>query len=214
MLGDFRLSHNVRTRRKKGRPTEIKTTLLLSEGRKSVVHIPKEEHPAPFPLIFFPQARWISGEADLPQEVSVRYIFTRQSPYNETIDLASRYIDFYSYAVAMMKIAHCIAVMWLGVDGFNHTLPAIILDRKGVDISPFFGCQPENEESEPNPSHTHSIKLRTYNGRNLVVIGVRLFAHIGGSAVKLPTCQVVAGTFDGSMIHRYRAGMPFQAIDA
>ncbi len=214
VLGDFRLSHNMRSRRKRDRPSSIKTTLLTPEGAKNVVHIPKEEHPAPFPLIFFPQARWISGETELPKEVSVGYVLTRESPYNENIDLASRNIDFYSYAVAMMKIAHCLAVMWLGVDGFNHVLPPIILDRKGVDISPYFGCTPENKQAEPHPSHIHSIELRTYHGRFLVVIGVRLFAHIGSSTSKLPTYQIVAGTFEGSMIHRYRNRMPFQSADA
>jgi hypothetical protein len=187
--------------------------VLTPEGRIAV-DIPKEDHPAPFPRIRFPQARWISGEAELPTQITVEYVLTRRSPYADKIDLESRHIDAYAYALAMMKIAHCIAVMWLGVDGFNHTLPRIILDRVGTDISPFFGCGPDGDPVATTPSHKHSIELRTYNGRHLVVITILLFANIGPNSVKLPTYQVVAGTFEGSMIHRYRNNSPFLAIDA
>ena len=190
----------MQTRRPKERP-ETLPLVLVRDGVRETIHIPRERYPVYLPAPLFPAPGIVSGR---PLR---RGVFTNldtlhlagpsfeeasgEYPGAEFVGLHTNFSpEDFSRTVA--KIAFCAAVSALGVTPFTHSPIKSIILGKDDHIGHWVGCW-EREEVVP-PSGLHGMMCVLCSGVDIHVV-LRLFAQFGA-----PEYHVVLGPADPTFV--------------
>jgi hypothetical protein len=194
MFGEFRHVVGARTRRKKTRPNVLPIRKFSDQGEEPV-NVPTAPHPG-FALTFrFPPAQLLSGEESDQVDLTCCWFQARPVPHQlfqgATHVVGSLTSDPVKYTRMLAKIAHGVAVWWLGVDGFTHALKPVIDGKK----NPWTMVGGELEPSPPlgHTCHRVRVQLETHGDVDFVMTMIRLFANFGCNDGGAPVYHVIAG---------------------
>lgn len=197
----FRLRENLPTRRPKERPTHAAMTSPPEDGGE-IFMVPKAGVIATLPLFqlnppgFFenPPRReigWVGSELGIKTDSPRDWSHSRRLRARRLS--VHQHFDVDSHARLLAKVAHCIAVGHLGMNGFEPWLPPLIL---GTDpfLSHLVGGISHSEEA-CHVLHEVKYDVVPHGAEFLVQVTLRLFAQFGG-----PHHLVIAGRTTQAML--------------
>jgi HNH endonuclease len=197
IFGKFRIRHNIKTRRKKERPTHLTALATDSTGNPKEVILRAADYPTELFLYKFKIAKALIGmppSANIPLEWEPIGI----GSHDEMVAFEKRHGGAFTARVVMQpiefgrllaKIAHSYAVAELGLNSFFPLTLDVILGRTD-DISYVVGGSYEIAPRVPDAGHLTSIEYRVdpYMKKSLIIVNIRLFASI-----HTPSYHVVVG---------------------
>lgn len=203
VFGNFRMKHNVQSRRVKRRPSHIEIGTLSPNGTRGKALVPVAEHPTMLFVYKFDQPTMLRS---LPPEVEdFRWVpisifgkaeldaFIEKYHWDRTTSIKTVPVEF---ARTLAKIAYSYTVAEIGLDSFR-PLPQtldVILGRTTNVSYPVGG---DWEIPAPDPAGKHKLDMIcTVEGTPKVtgariVVEIRLFP-----AFETPQYRVVVGHFD------------------
>lgn len=197
IFGNFRLKHNLPTRRKKERPNHIKAG--NAANTQINMDVPVSEHPAPLFMLKCSRAGILEG---LPKSVDTsggwkfvgivdnEKMSEFQDKYGKEVTFEFRHVpDQFSRTLA--KIGYSYAVANLGVEGFTALAPDFILG-KDKNRSYLVGGDPEIPPPIPDAGHILQLALAGDENQVFVIVEIRLFA-----SCPTPQYHVVVGEIAG-----------------
>ena len=97
------------------------------------------------------------------------------------------------FARMLAKVAHSYTVATLGLDGFTPFLPDAILRPDYPHLAYLVGGDPNTPSPDFGCLHRLSLETRFVDGKQMIVVRIRLFASSGDQEHGLPIYYVVAG---------------------
>jgi hypothetical protein len=202
IFGNFRMRHNMRTRRRKDRPTHIEIGTKTKEGAAGTALVPVEEYPAPiFPYVFktagILTGKSASGPPDpLFANFSVGIAskdeldrFVRERQWDGVIRVTGVPIDL---ARMLAKAAYSYAVANLSLRAFTpHPLLADIILNRTVYVDFLVGGVSEAPSPQPNAGHLLTLGYHGVVPKVFVIVAIRLFGSL-----QMPVYHVVVGDID------------------
>jgi hypothetical protein len=206
VFNHLRIHMNIQTRRPENRPTSLSARIKL-EGRDEPEDLifPVENHPHYLAMLSFGPPGILIGlpPSDDLEARAVGFHFRPQS-YGEVLKQeASKKLAIHvnvslntaSYMRAIARIAHCQTVAEYGLDAFKPFLQAAVLGKDR--FAPYFvggelGDPPPPTKDE-GVLHRVDREIRNVDGRNLIVITLRLFAGTGTPEHGTPRYVIVSG---------------------
>ncbi|WP_337267877.1 HNH endonuclease [Oryzifoliimicrobium ureilyticus] len=183
-LAVFRTAANVFTRHKKNRRTEFPQLLRTDNGLKEVMLDAKTEHPAPLSLPHFnlPGLLHEKGSAENWGDVGIGFwikheISTPKLPTGRVPMYHEEKLDFDLLGRVIAKIAHCEAVNFLGIDGFDPYLPDIVLGHRNDVFNLIGAIEGRYAPLEADMAWVFAA-IRKQN-KVLLVYCLRMFANMG-----------------------------------
>jgi len=223
-LGDMRLRMAFPSRRKSKRPSTL-CALADYGGRLEPLAIPIKDHAAPMILIWLDLPGYLAGlPKGTPRNARVQ-IFSFGGLKGK--DVGARQIhygvklDYVAYARMLAKIAHCIAVFVLGMDGFIPWLEPTIISQEDDIFHLVGGSLEELPASAPSNKVAHDWKVDIHSGDqqpSVVVIDLRLFANMqsikgdGSNGPGAPCYRVVVGAVNEATLHRLAVGRAYPVL--
>jgi HNH endonuclease len=197
IYGDFRMRHNLPSRRKKDRPKFRTIGTLGPDGQVSKKDVPVEEFPAPYWVYTFGQCGILLGsqpDTDVSlwtmktiHDTQAMDAFIEKYNWDRTLNFK---VMPYHFMRMIAKIAHSFAVALIGYNCFKPIILGPILNEK-ANVSYFVGM---NEKQEPfGLTHGHEVKIvfqGRISGTTLIIVHVRLFPF-----AETPTYHAVVGEF-------------------
>lgn len=163
-------------------------------GKEVRLRFPLMEHPSILFIVGFNSPRAIGGTGG----PSTFFIHTFNVPEyaikQGAESIASHGFDTVRFSQMLAKIAHSYAVARIGLGKFKPYLPSFILRKfeqaeQYSECYEFVGGNPVTlAPAEPTELHQLGHEIMNYNGRRLLLIGIRLFASLAA-----PLFWVVAG---------------------
>lgn len=200
IFGKFRIRHNIKTRRKKERPTHLTALATIGRGtsEQSIkeVTLSASEYPTELFLYKFKTANVLLG---IPPSVNtLEWEPIGIGSHDEMTAFEKKHGGEFTVRTKMVpiafgrmlaKIGHSFAVAYLGLDSFQPMTLDVILGRTD-NISHVVGGSWEIEPPVPDAGHLVSLEYRIepYIKRSLILVNIRLFASIS-----TPSYHVVVG---------------------
>lgn len=192
MLGAFRATRGLPTRRPKERPTHFR--MVFDYGRHQITRaVPTALFPSCIAMPMLNPPRMISGAK--PTNIVGNYIMVRiPSNLNPAIDVTgTRHVGFKvniktpSFMRMIAKIAHSFAVAEYGLGSFEPLLPDFILGKE-LDGSYYVGGF--GRQDPPRTRHDHLLRLEDlhHGGRRYLAATIRLFGNLG-----MPVYRAIVG---------------------
>ena len=192
------------TRRKKDRPDHL--TVVGKDGQ--LIPIPATAYPALLPLLWFPLPSVLTGQVSESVEIKVSiFQMAGAGPSDvgvEQFEIRGS-IDPIRYGRFIAKIAHGMAVLRLGLNGFDPVLNDIIVNpqkAKMDDLFRFVGSQQETTPPASLPqgvSHSSTpLRNNDHAGQSWICEEIQLFSNWGqpmaeGHTIGTPRYLVVIG---------------------
>ena len=186
MLGDFRSTTGLRTRRKKTRP---KTITVRHRDVRRGVEISEDIRTDNYPRIalgycFPPPGILYNGHPNAPIEgelmsgVLLSELDRIRKPGTELI-LKLGTFNALTFMRMLAKIGHAWAIATLGRDAFTPLLPDLILGKNNT-ARWLVGADPKAKNLPPNPAAAHDFGLEFMRvpGGTYLLAGIRLFAPV------------------------------------
>lgn len=202
IFGDFRMRHNLRTRRRRQRPTHIQIGTKTPDGKTGVALVPIEEyHATLFPYVF-KKAGIFRGQSqfDAPDPT---FAYIMKSIADKSV--LDRLIQKYNWdgivrsrgepiALARMlaKAAYSYAAAILRPGSFRvHPLLMDIILNRTDHVDFLVGGEADEFPPQANAGHVLQISYDGIVPNVLVIVGVRLFGSL-----PMPIYHVVVGDID------------------
>lgn len=179
LWGNARMRANFPTRRRNDRPKSI--ALYVNGSRQ--IDVPIASYPAIAPMIWLPEPGiLVERRADETLDMKVR-AFLAQGATTSDLGVQSFEsevaLDYIKYVRFLAKIAHGFAVLYLGVDGFEHTLPQLILMNTDARFFDYVGGDIALHPPGDPPSdarHTmYPSSVSAPDGTKWICLNLRLF---------------------------------------
>ena len=190
MFGVLRIKGGYPTRRPAQRPTKLPIVFRL-DGQEAAIDVPIDQYPDILVMPHFPQPGMLRGAAlSTSWEGGVIIAQTQKPTRMVGADEAvvSSYLNPWTFTRFLAKIAHGLAVLRYGVDGFRPLLIDHILagDRHAPHL-----IGGHTQSYLPDEGTEHDLAMYTLTsdqGDRMIVAQIRLFAYR-----KTPTYTVVTG---------------------
>ena len=198
LFGNFRMRHNLPTRRPKERPSHIEVSRLDDNSADGRFSVPTNEFPAPAFMYKCTKAGILEGfmpDVDLSSSWKIVGIVSDDDlksfakKHGENTIYSFRYVP-QQFAQTIAKIGHAYAISHFGVGTFRPLAVDLILG-KSKNLSYVVGGSFEIMPAVPDAGHLLELEVRTNFRKALVVAGVRLFA-----SASTPHYHVVVGQVD------------------
>lgn len=191
MFKIHRVKGQYPTRRPKERPKTLPIT-FMSAGHEQTIFVPIDKFPKVLVMPQFQLPGMLCGRKPSTSWGDITIFGSMQKPSNFSGADAFRVsvnLNPQTFTRMLAKIAHCLAVVRYGVDGFLPFLTKHILD--GDPYAPHLIGGGKTIRL-PDPAVEHDLSLRTLlsdQKTKTIVAEIRLFAY-----EKTPTYTVVTGT--------------------
>lgn len=199
IFGNFRIRYNVRSRRKKERPSHIEIGTISKDGTPGKTIVPANEHPITLILYKFEESDYLKGnrEEDSKFNWVPIPIFSKKEldelveKYNWDRLLEVKMVPV-EFARMLGKIAYSFVVAEATLDGFTpfQQLIDVILNRND-NVSYLIGGDWDIPPSDPAGYHQIAMKYLIRDGYVDVIVEMRLFP-----AFETPLYRVVVGRID------------------
>lgn len=199
IFGNFRIRYNVRTRRKKDRPSHIEIGTISDDGTPGKTLVPATEHPVTLFLYKFEESDYLKGnkEEDAKFNWVPISIFSKKEldelieKYNWDRQLQVKTVPV-EFARMLAKIAYSFAVAEVTLKGFTPfpQLIDVILNRNN-NISWLIGGDWDIPAPDPAGFHHMGMTYVVRDGYVDVIVEIRLFP-----AFETPLYRVVVGRVD------------------
>ena len=200
----MRIHFGFSTRRRGQRPKTLPLKVKFNPGEDwQYFEVDRDEFPFLILMPYFTIPDMLSGYTTSgPRDASAKNFWIRGSNFEGGIKkqmekLALKYnfheifpvgdFDIKAFCLMLAKIAHSFAVAELGLQGFEATLPKLIIESDMSDRATFIGGLKYNEPRTGN-LHELSFGTHTCNKPDLVGVRIRLLSHFD-----TPTYYAVAG---------------------
>lgn len=193
ILGNFRIRYGFPTRHKKERPRTLRIESPGNGGKVTLEDVPVQAYPR-YIVLFRQKLPGILVNRPASNEFDPDpFIFVDPADEEKLFSRSARWGTYRNadFCLMLAKIAHAYAVADLGfveLDKYNLPLPRLILDNAEA-TNHYVGGQPKRD---PPPDlgilHQLQVERGDLNGRQFVVVHIRLFAHFGA-----PLYHVVVG---------------------
>jgi len=202
LLGNFRVSLNFRTRRKRQRPGTLPLTVQFPDGREETLQVSADEYPWALHLPVFPPARALRGltpdaTGDTTEGGGIVHFYDETKVLGfmrdhglESMNAGS--LDPQRFARFIAKIAHSAAVSEFGVDSFAPLATGMILGESDV-MNYLVGCG--WPEDPPASEALHTVRFKTHEETGMIIVFVRLFVRLG-----TPEYHVLVGVKPGGHV--------------
>ncbi len=197
IFGNFRLKHNIKTRRKKERPDHIKAG--MANDPTAEINVPIQDHPAP--LVMYKCLR--AGVLDnVPKSIDTscnwqfsviqddREMEKFQDKYGKDVTFSFRHVPD-QFARTLAKIGYSYAIANIGMEVFKPLAPDLILGRE-KNLSYLVGGNFELSPPIPDAGHILRLGIEGTVQRAFITVDIRLFA-----SCPTPDYQVVVGEVSG-----------------
>ena len=199
IYGNFRIRYNVRSRRKKERPSHIEIGTIANDGTLSKLLVPATEHPVTLFLYKFEESDYLKGNRE--EDSKFNWVPISIFSKNELDELIKKYnwdqkIEIKmvpeEFARMLAKIAYSFAVAEVTLEGFTpfQQLIDVILNRSN-NISYLIGGDWDIPDPDPAGFHHMGMTYAVRDGYVDVIIEIRLFP-----AFETPLYRVVVGKID------------------
>jgi hypothetical protein len=194
MLGNYRSTLRLPTRRPKERPATVKVTHWDAHGRQVTTDVPTDKYPGialgyrlPPPGILIDGDPQAPIEGELIVKTHLPELDRHRAPGKRTV-LKLGTFNTLKYMRMLAKIGHAHAVAKLGPNSFIPLLQDLILGR--TDTARWLVGTDPNADDLPPDSSLHELWLEQVevSTGTYMVAGVRLFAFAG-----MPKYHVVVG---------------------
>ncbi len=199
IFGNFRIRYNVRSRRKKERPSHIEIGTITKDGKHGKALVPAKEHPVTLFLYKFEESDYLKGnrEEDSKFNWVPISIFSNKEldeliqKYNWDRKLEVKMVPV-EFARMLAKIAYSFAVAEVTLEGFTsfQQLIEVILNRSN-NISYLIGGDWDIPAPDPAGFHHLGMTYTFRDGYVDVIVQIRLFP-----AFETPLYRVVVGRID------------------
>jgi hypothetical protein len=211
-LGAFRIKSGFPTRRPKERPDFIDLDYFKTHDQQPIAHLrtertPTDKAPLSCTLWHFELPGIVQGIEPKPGMISgqVWAVSVKEEAHSYPDGTAIRIgrIEPGLYARVLAKIAHGYAVAEVGIDGFHHALPSLILG-KSDDFCHLVGSKPDiPPENTAGPIFDLAwsiifIGKGPFSKKPYLAIEVRLFPFF-----KSPEYQIIAGELTDNGLSRF-----------
>lgn len=199
IFGHFRILHNVQTRNKKQRPTEVQIGTLHQNGKRGIAKISIQEHPTILILYKFSEATFLQGLLpNIEKNTWIPLVISGKAELEKFISKYhwDRQIKFFAvpieFARMLAKIAYSYAIAEIGIDSFQPFPMTIdtILGRTN-NVCHIVGGDLEIPPPDPAGKHILTIGCLIKHPNPLLIVSIRLFP-----AFETPQYHVVVGYFD------------------
>ena len=199
IFGNFRIRYNVRSRRKKNRPSHIEIGTISSDGKKGKTLVPATELPVTLFLYKFEESDYLKGNKEKDSKFNwvPTSIFSKKEldkliekhNWNQKLEVKMVPVEF---ARMLGKIAYSFTVAEVTLEGFTpfQQLIDVILNQDN-NISYLIGGDWEIPTPDPAGFHHIALKYMVRDGYVDVIVEIRLFP-----AFETPLYRVVVGTID------------------
>lgn len=199
IFGNFRMRYNVRTRRKKKRPSHLQIGITKRDGTSGKKFIPVSETPVTLILYKFEQCDYLKGKSE--EEAHFNWVpitifskdelhsLIRKFNWDRKMHFKTVPVEF---ARMMAKIAYSYCVAEIGFEGFTpfNQLIDVILNKSN-NISYLIGGDWDIPAPDPAGFHQISLIYMIRKGYADLVVEIRLFP-----AFETPLYRVVVGKID------------------
>jgi hypothetical protein len=200
MFSAARTHLNLPSRRPKKRPKTIPIKVHFGDGRSINIELGRDESPFVFTMWGFRPAEFLGG--DRSDGLESLWFYGTGNPsdlhrWGNTHITAPGVTDSNITVQLLAKIAHSYAAAELGIDNYSPLLVPLIFERNiprmqmlGNQLVGGLCTEDKQLKNPPNSTFLHELWLegRSYGGRDLIVVGIRLFGCLGS-----PLYEVVAG---------------------
>ncbi len=183
----------IRGRKRKRKEQEYELITLVGE-REVRIRLSLEEHPSILLITGFNRPRIVGGAGGICGAFIRTFNVPDEALSRRAESIASHAFDTVLFCQMLAKIAHGYAVGAIGAEKFDPYLPAFILRKfEGAEQYPacydLVGGNPiDIAPSEPDELHQLGHEIFAHDGKQLLLVGIRLFANLGA-----PLFWVVAG---------------------
>ncbi len=202
LFGNFRMRHNLWTRRPKDRPKHIKINTKLSDGTQGTADIPVAEYPAPVFPYTFEKAAILRGKlvtdfpnpnfATLSVAISEKEQMDRLVQEHLWDGIVRIRIVSIDLARMLAKAAFSYAIAILRPDSFRvHPLLLDIILNRTENAQFLVGGEAERPPPQPNAGHLLQVGFNGIVPNVYVIVSIRLFASL-----EMPVYHVVVGNID------------------
>lgn len=199
VFGNFRLKHNIKSRRKKERPDHIQVQVSASIDPSNFINVPVEDHPAPLFMLKclragilegVPRNLDTSGSWQLVGIVGDDDMAKFQDKYGKKATFTFRHVPE-QFSRTLAKIGYSYAVAILGLRSFEPLAPEFILgDFK--NLSYLIGGSLDIAPPIPNAGHILEVHIVGNAHKAFVIVEIRLFASL-----HTPSYHAVVGELSG-----------------
>lgn len=198
MFGPLRIRLDLQTRRKKQRPKSLKIITFKDfkdKNKSETKTVPSEQFPRACIGLNLPPPGIILGQPPTEQ-INLTMMMSSEDRETKTYLQGNQsavvlgMMDFNAFFRLLAKIAHAFAVARLGLDGFKHRIPPLLVGKPG-DSPNTFPHLVGGDLSELTPeSCLHVLDEKQILIQNVPfrLVTIRLFAFMG-----MPRYQVVVG---------------------
>ncbi|UFS77246.1 hypothetical protein LPB73_07670 [Tardiphaga sp. 37S4] len=217
VFGPMRKHFRIQSRRKSSPLGTVDVRFIRATGEETR-SVQRNLLPTMLSLPLFPAAGLLEDRAPAPIHVVDNWIWFAEDPAQRMSKLLQpgefgwqlpAAVNGSTFARMLAKIAHSIAVGWLGISAYEHLLPPLILGNDPNIGYPVGGAEGPTEPDPPIPygpkTHHHTLKVIPMSSpgkRDILAVNIRLFKHIGTPSywviVGFPTMETVARLKDTS----------------
>ena len=220
IFGPIRTRFEFPTRHKKDRPAHMPLTVLRG-GVREQVEIARQEHPAFTPVAWLQPCKILDGYEGLQRPIRIKILanegVTAEQLGSDTIEIEATF-NLLAFQRFLAKIAHCFAVLNLGLDGFDPWLVPLILRSEGdgeVWIGGDFNELPP--DSRPDRSNAHSMQLSLYKTKThgqVCGVTIRLFCNwfVEPAPFGMPKYHAIVGAVNELTEDRFSAGLFYPIV--
>jgi len=198
MWGPFRLANGFRSRSKKERPLGLEIEAQFPDDIRKLC-LRNEDYPAFAPILRMAEPMSVTGSESMTFNVSVASIsgIKAEEIGAQSFIQPSHPLGVNTFAQLLAKIAHGLAVLKFGIDGFEHLLPEIIDDNRKNPFA-LVGGSLDDHPVEPSATHghTHSFSFeygKDFHGEMKLMTNLRLFSNWDFGDKGSPIYRIVTG---------------------
>ncbi|WP_157220474.1 HNH endonuclease [Flavisphingomonas formosensis] len=220
IFGPMRTRHEFPTRHKKDRPEHMPLTVLRG-GQLEEVAIARHEHPAFTPVAWLQPCKILDGYEGDQRPIRLRLManegVTAEQLGADAIQFEATF-NLSAFHRFLAKLAHCFAVLYLGIDGFDAWLLPLILKGEG-DAELWIGGDYRElpPDSRPDRSNAHSMQVSLYRTKthgHVCGVTIRLFCNwfVDPAPFGMPEYHAIVGAVNARTEGRLASGPFFPII--
>ena len=196
MFGPLRIRLDLQTRRKKLRPKSLEITTFNAKGKSETKTVPSHQFPKACVGLKLQPPGIILGQPPTDQIHNPTIVMSSEDsevkpyiPENQHAVVLGM-IDHNAFFRLLAKIAHSFVVARIGVDGFKHRIPPLLIGKPGdsTDTFPYLVGGDTEDPSPEKSLHVLDERQVSIRGMNFRVVTIRLFAFMG-----MPRYKIVVG---------------------